>query len=473
MAVLLRRGIKLWPGITLGAFLANFLTGANVAGALGIGVGNTLEAVAGTILLRRYVRFNESLEELKDVLGLAFWAGMLSTTISATIGVASLYFTGTITSSLIKQTWATWWIGDMISALVVTPVLLIWSRGFSVKFKLKIWMQIGIIALFLITVSAIIFGDIVGAFVRGRPLAYLAFPPLIWTALYFSQRGTVMVVLVLSLISIISTFHGQGPFAAGAVNENLLFLQLFLSVISITGMVMAAVIAERKKHESRKDEFISIAAHELKTPLTSIQGYMQLLRQLPHRDQDKKALLYLERASIQVDNLTKLVRDFLDASKVPIGKLQLSRENFEIDEMIKEVTLDAASFIRGREIHVTNLCGKKVFADRFRISQVLMNLLSNAAKFSRQRQRINVSVQSDSNYVTVAVKDVGVGIAKSDINLIFERFFQVDVEHAQGDRGLGLGLYISKEIISRHGCKIWVESEAGKGSTFFFSLPIR
>ncbi len=228
-------------------------------------------------------------------------------------------------------------------------------------------------------------------------------------------------------------------------------------------------ISERMELERRKDELISIASHELKTPVTTLKSFTQILQQ--YLNNNEKAGYYLSKMNGQIDRLTILINDLLDVSKIQAGKLELNKENFLLDELIKDVVDDMQNIADNHEIFLTNSKNISINADKYRLSQVLINLLSNAIKYSPNSQKIYVNVKKTKKNVTVRIQDFGIGISKKNIPQVFERFFQADNKIRQSFSGLGLGLYISSEIIKRHHGTINVESEKGKGSTFFFHLP--
>ncbi len=228
-------------------------------------------------------------------------------------------------------------------------------------------------------------------------------------------------------------------------------------------------IEKRKELERQKDEFISIASHELKTPVTTIKSYTQIL-QAQLKEQEKPSM-YLSKMNSQVDRLTSLITDLLDVSKIQAGKLKLQKEEFNIEELVKDISDDIQYEENQHKIKInSNISNISVLADRYRISQVLINLISNAIKYSPQAKKVVITLSSDNQNVTVKIKDFGIGISKSDQKKVFERFFQAKNDVRQSYSGLGLGLYISSEIIRQHQGSMWVESQKGKGTTFAFSL---
>ncbi|MEO9211190.1 MAG: PAS domain-containing sensor histidine kinase, partial [Ginsengibacter sp.] len=231
-------------------------------------------------------------------------------------------------------------------------------------------------------------------------------------------------------------------------------------------------IQQMKEMEQQKDYFISMASHELKTPLTSIKGYVQLLQMMHEKSEDsflKNALNSMDR---QIKTLTSLISELLDVSKIKSGGLNFNKEHFELTELINEV-VDEEKHINTHYLIPVNAKEKAmVFADRDRISQVIINFLSNAIKYSPQSKTVEVTCSNQDNQVIVEVKDFGIGISKKDQSRVFERFFRVEGTNERTFPGFGIGLFIASEIIRRHDGKIHLKSELGKGSVFSFELPI-
>jgi PAS domain S-box-containing protein len=231
-------------------------------------------------------------------------------------------------------------------------------------------------------------------------------------------------------------------------------------------------ITDRKLLEQRKDEFISMASHELKTPITSLKGFLSLLqhRLTPHKDE--KALHYLSRIDTQVNKLVKLISDLLDISKMQTGQLVYQEERFDVDALVQEIVENVQGTTSTHRLLLEGQTQAEVFGDRDRIGQVLINLLNNAIKYSPRANIVLVRVAKDSRQVIISVQDFGIGIAKEHQHKIFERFYRVTDSAEKTYPGLGMGLYISCEIVKRHGGQLWVESKKGEGSTFHCVLPL-
>ncbi|HUF17985.1 MAG TPA: ATP-binding protein [Thermoanaerobaculia bacterium] len=222
-----------------------------------------------------------------------------------------------------------------------------------------------------------------------------------------------------------------------------------------------------------KDEFLSIASHELRTPVTSIKGYTQLARTLIHENDLKTSEEYLEVALDQIDRMSRLILELLDVSRIETGRLEIRREEMRWSDFVRDVVQHHHTASKNRRFYL-NLPGasKTVHGDRDRLEQVLGNLLENAVKYSPDGSEIFVEVQDETERVVTSIRDKGIGIPADELGQVFERFHRGRQVSSTNYGGLGLGLYISKQIVERHNGTIWVESREGSGTTFYFSLPV-
>ena len=248
-------------------------------------------------------------------------------------------------------------------------------------------------------------------------------------------------------------------------------------IVDAQGQVQCAVsvftdITEQKEFEQRKDHFISMASHELKTPLTVLSAFTQLLGERFEAEGRPDVVRHLSKMDDQITYLTKLVADLLDISKMQAGQLELAQEAFDVDELVREV-VENLQPTTTHHLLIEGTARRTIIGDRGRLGQVLLNLLTNAIKYSPHADRVVVRVAHSQDTLTVCVQDFGMGIAQSHQQRLFERFYRVLSEKDQTYPGLGIGLYIAYEIIQRHGGKMWVDSREGEGSLFSFSLPIR
>jgi PAS domain S-box-containing protein len=232
-------------------------------------------------------------------------------------------------------------------------------------------------------------------------------------------------------------------------------------------------ISQRKRLEQLKDEFVGIASHELKTPITSTKAYAQVLQKRFEQRGDIESASLVAKMDNQLDKLSRLISDLLDVTKLEAGKLRLNISTFDLSALVTEV-VEQVQFTTKRhrlELRLPAQTSVEIEADRERIGQVLTNLLSNAIKYSPLADRIIVSLHHEQGKLILRVQDFGVGISVAHQRQLFERFYRVSSADQQAFSGLGLGLYISAEIIRRHHGTIEIVSRKGHGATFIVTLP--
>lgn len=236
---------------------------------------------------------------------------------------------------------------------------------------------------------------------------------------------------------------------------------------------IARDITQKKQEETRKNDFIGMVSHELKTPLTSLGGIIQVANAKLKNNADPFLAGAMEKATIQVKRMTAMINGFLNISRLESGKILIEKQKFDINslisDMVDEVRLISVSH------HITFVESKaplEVYADREKVGSVISNYINNAIKYSPKNSRIVIACNEDDNRVVVSVKDEGLGIESHDLKKIFDRYYRVETNQTRHIAGFGIGLYLSSEIIQHHGGSVWTESEPGKGSTFYFSLPL-
>jgi PAS domain S-box-containing protein len=230
-------------------------------------------------------------------------------------------------------------------------------------------------------------------------------------------------------------------------------------------------ITDRREIERRKDDFLSIASHELKTPLTTVKGYVQMLNRFMPENSSDKFKNIIDKTGIYIERLNNLISELLDVSRIQTGNIELHKEPFDFDKMIYETVEGMQAANRDHNIVVKGKTTSNYVGDESHLIQVMNNLLSNAIKYSPNSRDIEVYLSLVSNYLKVSVTDHGMGISMEDQKRIFERFYRVgDIQ--QHFPGMGIGLYVCDQIIKNHEGTLWVDSEKGKGSTFSFTLPL-
>jgi PAS domain S-box-containing protein len=240
--------------------------------------------------------------------------------------------------------------------------------------------------------------------------------------------------------------------------------------VQMTGAILD--ITEEKRNDQRKNDFISMVSHELKTPLTSMNGYLQVLQRNAKRTGDDSSISLAAKAIRQVERMMKLINSFLNVSRLENNQIHIERKCFDMAELIRETEEESMVYGSNHQLVFAPAEPMMVKADRDKIAQVINNLISNAAKYSPHSSTIHVACRTQDGHAMVSVRDEGKGIAPSDLSRIFERYYRVNNAESQTIAGFGIGLYLCCEIIKRHDGKIWAESTPGKGSTFYFTLPI-
>jgi PAS domain S-box-containing protein len=234
---------------------------------------------------------------------------------------------------------------------------------------------------------------------------------------------------------------------------------------------IVADITEQKQDEQRKNDFIGMVSHELKTPLTSLTAFIQMLHAKAKKSDDTFTAGALHQANKQVKKMTSLINGFLNISQLESGKINLNLQKFDIEELIKEVEEEVSFSMHTHGIIFHPCKPIMVTADRDKIGQVITNLLSNAVKYSSKGAQIEVKCHELDGKVQVSVKDEGMGIAQQDMDKLFQRYYRISTVNSTIS-GFGIGLYLCAEIIHRHRGGVGVKSKLVKGSTFFFDLPL-
>jgi len=228
-------------------------------------------------------------------------------------------------------------------------------------------------------------------------------------------------------------------------------------------------IKKTKEADQIKDNFISIASHELRTPITSLKIYTQLMQKLTEKNHHTDYKKYITKMNEQLLKLTDLISSLLNVSRMQSGKLEFNKKLFDLNKVLRDVAEISQELSEDHKIILKGKIGKKVYGDEERIYQVVNNLMSNAVKYSPEGGKVIITLQDKGKEAEVSIRDYGVGIEKKHHGKIFDRFFRAREEFP----GLGVGLYLSSEIIRKHNGSLKVESAKGKGSNFIFSLPYR
>jgi signal transduction histidine kinase len=485
MTAVLLLGRTAWPAIWIGAFGVNALAAMSLLTAASVASGNTLGAILASEWLRQFGWARPALDQVRAVLAFIAIGAFGKALVSATFGVLSLGVGGVQPWASVSTLWLTWFLGDTMGVLVVGAGLLVWSQN-----PASVPVGSGIR---LVLVSAGVAGLVFGVLreqLGEYPLQYLLFPIVIWAALSLRQHGTTAALAIVSAIAIWGTREGFGPFWVADVSTNLALLQLFLGALTVTGLVLAAAMAEREaaqrtrlallrtEQQARaeanalnraKDEFLAMLGHELRNPLGAISNAAAVLERGPTEPQARAMQAVIAR---QTRHVTRLLDDLLDVARLTKGKITLKPEPVWVLDVVDQCValLRQNGRVQGHQLTRT---GPHVVAhaDPVRLAQILMNLLDNALKYTAPGGGIEVSVAADEFEVVTRVRDTGQGIPSELLPHVFEPFTQAR-GHRQHPGGLGLGLSLVHRLVELHGGRVTAHSAGvGQGSEFVVRLP--
>jgi signal transduction histidine kinase len=490
LALLLLRGTRLWPAIAAGAFAANLASGAPFAAALVIALGNTLEGLLGAGIAAR-MGLQPGLRRRHDVFALLGVVAPLAPTVAAALGVASLCSFGSEAWRDFGHLWFSWWLGDALGILIVAPFVLTWVDQARRGWRLARIAEAAVLFLFLIVLSTIVFSKAGGRY----PVHFLIFPAVIWSAMRLGQHATASVALGAALVATVATLDGLGPFVHLSGHISLLHAELFMAVITATGLVLGAVMAERNRAEreakrvakaiaetaaqlarehQRKDEFLTVLAHELRNPLAPLQNAVTLLARAPANVTVVGQVQgVLER---QLRHLVRLVDDLLDLARIRSGKIELAMKPTDLAQAIRDAVEMSQPMVTARQHDLrVRLPDEPIMleADPTRLPQLIANLLNNAAKYTPNGGRIALDAQVGGGSVTICVRDSGIGMSSDALREVFELFSQARAAHTI-EGGLGVGLAVARVLANLHGGTLEAQSEGpGRGSEFILRLPLR
>lgn len=501
LAAILLWGYRVWPGIAAGAFLVNFWSPVPHAAAVGLAVGNTLAALTGAFLLHQIPDFHPSLSRLRDVLGLIVFAAILSTMVSASIGVAVLFATHVHPWSNVATAWLMYWLGDGMGVLIVAPLALTFPSLWKIRPRLRI-AELTVLVLLLSVGCFFIFTDRTLFALKLNVLGFAVFPFVIWAAIRFGVSGCALSTLVIAVLGTAATARGSGPFAQDIPLLSAALLQLYFAVLAVSGLTLAAVIAERERAESERGRLVreqaakeaqlqaqevlreseklaatgrlaATIAHEINNPLESLTNLLYLIES--DQSLSDSARQFVSAAAQEVRrtaHITKQMLAFHRQSATPV--------NISLSEVLDNVVeLYAAKIEQGGiTIHKQYDTAATVQGYSGEVRQVFANVLGNAIEAIGQRGVIRLHTFASREWsnsrrsgVRVVIADNGVGISPENRKRLFEPFMTT-----KGERGTGLGLWVSSGIVQKHEGSIRVRSSTRpgrSGTCFSIFLPDR
>jgi len=484
LATLLLLGERMWPAIFVGAFLVNVTTAGSALTSVGVAAGNTLEAVIGAALVNRFANGRNTFDSAPDIFRFTILAAMIATMASPTLGVTSLALGGYARWADFVPIWLTWWLGDMGGALVITPLLLLWIRDPRVYWTRAEAFEAGLLLLTLVAVGAAVFGRSSPFQISGHPLAFLCMPVLVWAAFRFDPRIASTAIVVLSGIAVTGTLRGTLPAERWAINESLVLLQVFMGVAAVTTLVLATMVAERRRVErtvwatsedlrralAELEAFSHSISHDLRSPVGAVLNYSAVIEEDfgGRLDEDARRLLHRMRASAEsaATLLDQLVQygsaERLKGERRPIDMTALARD------VHGEIVAggDEAELVQFELPELPPALGSAAL-----VRCVLRNLFNNGVKYTRGRpqRRIVMDSVAGARENVYSVTDNGIGFDPGLGHAVFQPHRRL--RSAAGIEGSGLGLAIAARIIRDHRGRIWAESDGASGARFYFTLP--
>ncbi len=482
-------GFELWPAIAVAFFAVLWSRGIAPPLIVATVVGNVLEAVVGAYLLRYYVQFSPMMNRLRDSLGL-----MLAAT-AASIISASIITTGVYVfnqrPALNSSLWIGIWIGHLVSIISFSPFLLRWlHRPLFTKTSKEVVEGVALFGI-IFTICVLLFWTPYSS-IGGISLLYILILPLLWAALRTGPRGISLSLLMLATIGATGALFGYGPITQNPNLSLALFsLQMVIGVLSMIFLLFTSITEERKEavinleshvdkleaalakissEDQAKADFIAILAHELRNPLSPILSGLELLKTKEEGPSEVHRMM-----SAHLHTIARLLDDLLDISRISQKKFKLQKEPIEIHQVISH-TLEMVQpqlEARGHALSVS-LPPEEIWlsGDPVRLSQIFVNLLNNAAKYTDPGGTISLTVAIEGSDLMVTIKDNGVGIAAERIHNVFEPFGGLETG-GQRPGGLRIGLSLAKRMTEMHQGHLSVKSAGvGQGATFTVRIPL-
>ena len=481
LVAILVLGRRVWPAVFLAALAVNLPIGPSPAWAALIAAGNTLAPLTAAALLKR-ADFRIELDRLRDAAAIIGLGALVAMTISATIGSSVLVLSGAISTGSFWSTWAVWWTGDAMGVLLVAPFLLsLLPNAHSAAPTLRVAAELAGLLIGIGIVTFVLFQN-------GLRLEYLVFPLIMLAAWRFRLRGAAPAALVASGVAIWSAVQGTGPFATETLLQKMVTLQVFNVCVALTSFVLAAFVEARRRADEMtrlyiaadaasqtKSAFLNMAAHELRTPLTVMLGYLSLLSGGSVGSPPAAWNTPLGILMSKTRELERIVDDLLHASRFELAVRKVKLETLDLRDVIDEAVEKVGPRVDLLHAEVTvNLPGDPVpvEADAAQLARVLDDLINNALTYTTRTPRLVISLSTRDGRATVRIEDNGVGIIEEERERVFDRLYRV-ADPQVVVPGIGLGLYISRQLVQGFGGTLAVESSTlGEGSAFVLALPL-
>ena len=482
LVAILVLGRRVSPAIYVAALAVNLPIGPSPLGAAFIAAGNTIAPLVAAELLR-LAGFHLELDRLRDAAAIIGLGALVGMSISATIGTSVLVLSGSVARDGFWPTWAVWWTGDAMGVLLVAPFLLsLLSKSPRPALTLRNGAELAALLVGIGLVTFVLFQN-------RLPLEYLVFPLIMVAAWRFRLRGAAPAALVASGIAIWSAVQGTGPFATESLVQKMITLQVFNVCVALTSFVLASFVATRERQEEMtrlyvsanaanqaKSAFLNMAAHELRTPITVLAGYLSMLVDGSLGRPPDGWADTLDILLAKTGELDRIVEDLLQASRIEADAVPLPDEVIDLRAVVEDAVARArprADLLRAEISTILAPTPVLVRADAGQLGRVIDNLINNSLSYSVPPARLVIDLSTNVKQAVLRVEDNGVGIPESEHEAVFDRFYRTAGPIAVEVPGIGLGLYISRQLAQHHGGSLVVESSTpGEGTVFALTLPL-
>jgi len=488
---LLLFGVRFWPAIAVGVFaLTLTIEPLSVGKALFFATGNTLEAVLGATLINRYAGGRRCLRYASTVFRFIIFAALLAPLVSAACATVGIAIFEDKTLGQLGEIFSTWYTGNMAGVLVFTPLVILWSTLRSPWSRAK-----RIEGLILFAVLILIGQTIGGLLITDWPCAYLAIPVLLWAAIRLGRRGTVAALIVLTIIAVFGNVRGFEVFPGDSPNLSLLYLQIFLSVVSMMSLVVAGLVSElRLANESlenkiaarthrleemvrEKDDLMAIAAHDLQAPLAGMRNLLQLVQSRPETLSSSASGRVLHEMETATDSMLALVSSLLVAKRAEELGMHLTVAPCDAAQLVRDMIRIHRPVAEAKRIDIILDAPEELLVSTHpeSLAQIASNLLSNAVKYSPVGSQVDVRLRVSETMRTLSleVHDEGPGIRPDELETVFQKFRRSKNQPTSGESSHGIGLYIVDKLCTALGGTIRYSDREGDGSSFTASVPFR
>lgn len=518
-ALMILLGRSIWPGITIGALVANLMAYWNnatlptqtiITVSSFIAIGHTLEAVAGNFLIRQWIKDDYPFKRARDAFRFLF-VTLFMCAIGAGFGSISLWANGVIWFNDCLPTGFSWWVGNVVGILLFTPFILACARKHEFNFHAGKSIEIGVFMLSIVGLFLLLQLDYLDETME-RALPFLCLPFLLWLAFRFDLIVAIFGVVITSLFSMFITVKQVGPFVLSYSNDSMILLQIFIGVVSISTIILSATVYERlmaqrelesfnlnlenrvqertkelndeiktrreaeeklqrtnqelSKRNSELDNFVYSVSHDLRAPIASVLGLINLAKKDKDNTMKQTYLEMINNSALQQDHF---IKEILDQSRN--SRLEVRREEIFFEPLIDE-TFNHLRFAGSSDKTVEKVISIRqetpFYSDSWRLKVILNNIISNSIRYRNGKDPvIKVEVHVDSQKAKLSIEDNGKGIAREHIANVCKMFYRATDDGA----GSGLGLYIVKEAIDKLNGSIKIDSQEGRGTIVALEIP--